>query len=300
MRKIWNLLLLFNLSLVPAVYAADMSHAMHGRHDHAAMMGMAKPAAWTAYPILKTRTSGERRTQTVTVVPQNIAANGIAAWSNNLKDGNGRHQLELEMAGARLDKPSSGGFHWLAAREEQDGRVRVASSVYYFGERGAEDPTALFLRQKHELEIIPQPFPREHSRYRANEEWRFLLRFNGQPLPGQKLALETQNGSKAEFLSDAQGVAVVHLPDDFKAAEESKDAAAHDHGARRGADFVLAAEYSDGGKSYLTAFNSSYGTNAFDQRSLALGVGFMLLGMAGAVPLLRQHKQKDMEEGSNA
>jgi len=36
----------------------------------------------------------------------------------------------------KLDKPARGGFHWLAAREEQSGAVRVASTVYYFGERG--------------------------------------------------------------------------------------------------------------------------------------------------------------------
>src|SRR5512135_124803 len=266
MRKICNVVLAIGLSSAPVALAADMPHAMHGGHDHAAMMAaMAKPAAWTAYPMLKTRTSGERREQMVTtVVPQNIVTGSIEAWSNNLKDESGRRRLELDMAGARLDKPSSGGFHWLAAREEEEGRVRVASTVYYFGERGAKDPTSLFLRQKHELEIIPQPFPREHSRYRASEDWKFLLRFNGQPLPNQKLLLQTQNGSKAEFASDAQGIAIVHLPDDFKAEEENRDGAAHNHGMRRGADFVLVTEYNDSGRSYLTAFNSSYGQDAYD------------------------------------
>jgi hypothetical protein len=242
--------------------------------------------------------SGEQRDKmTVTVVPQNIVADGVDAYANDLKDKRAHRQLPLEMSGAKLDKPASGGFQMLTAREEQSDMVHVASTVYYFGERGAKDPTAMFMQQKHELEIIPQPYPREHSRYRANEDWRFLVRFKGQPLASQKVALETQNGSKAEFVSDAQGVITVHLPDDFKAEEEQKGAARH---GMPGAGFALATEHMDGGKTYLTAFNSSYGKDAFDQRSMAMGLGFTLLGMIGAVPLLRQRKgaQKDKEAGN--
>ena len=209
-------------------------------------------------------------------------------------------QLALDMAGAKLDKPANGGFHWLSAREEQADKVLVASTVYYYGERGAKNPTEMFLLQKHELEIIPQPFPREHSRYRAGESWKFLLRYDGKPLPNQKVVLQTQNGTKSEWLSDAQGVVSVRMPDDFKAEEQQKDAGKHSHGAA-GADFVLATEYVEGGKTYLTAFNSSYGKNAYDKRSLAMGLGFTLLGMMGAVPLLRQRKtDKKNEEAADA
>ncbi len=263
--------------------AADM--AGHAGHDHAAM-GMGRPVSWTAYPTLKVRMSGEQRE--MTVVPQNIVAGGIAASSNNVQDE--PRQLPLELGGAKLDKPASGGFHWLSAREEEGDRVLVASTVHYFGERGAQDPTAMFMQQKHELEIIPQPYPREHSRYRADENWRFLLRFNGQPLSGQKLVLETSNGGKAQFLSDAEGVVQVHLPHDFKAEE-----AQGGRPGMRGADFVLATEHTENGKTYLTAFNSSYGPDAFDKRSLAMGLGFMLLGMAVAAPLLRNRKKGEVK-----
>jgi len=268
-----------------------------GGHDHAAMMrDMGKATAWTLYPTLKARMSGEsRETMKTAIVPQNIVAASIDAWSNNLKDGKAHRQLMMEMGGAMLDKPASGGFHWLSAREEQGDTVRVASTVYPFGERGAKNPTAMFMQQKHELEIIPQPYPREHSRYRAGEDWQFLVRFNGSPLPGQKVYLETSNGSMAEFVADVQGVVTLHVPDDFKAEEENEGAGGHNHG-RAAADFVLATEHADGGKTYLTAFNSSYGKNAFDQRSLALGVGFTLLGMLGAAPLLRKRKTAKKSE----
>lgn len=290
MRTLSTSFLALVLAVASQAYAADAPHVAHG---HAAMGGMEKTTGWTGYPLLKTRMSGkDRESMTITVAPQNIVADGIDAYSNKLSDQQGRRRLPLEMAGARLDKPASGGFHWLSAREELGGAVRVASTVYYFGERGAEDPTAMFMTRKHELEIIPQPYPREHSRYRANEDWKFLVRFNGRPLAGQKVAMETQNGTKSEWVSDAQGVVTVHLPDDFKAEAQPKQAGGYGMGGMRGADFVLATEHAEGGKTYLTAFNAAYGKNAYDQRSIAMGLGFTLLGMLGAAPLLRQRKAK--------
>ncbi len=276
------------IAAMPVVHAAD--HAtMHGGHDHAAMGGMmAKPVVWTGYPLLKARMNGENR-ELVTIMPQNIVAEGIDACSNDIRDASGYRTLPMEMGGAQLDKSATGGFHWLSAREERDGRLLVASTVYFYGERGAKDPTAMFMQEKHELEIIPQPFPREHSRYRANEDWKFLVRFTGKPLGGQKVVLETQNGTKAEWTSDAQGIVTVHLPDDFRAEETQKEGSRHGRGMP-GSDFVLATQHVEGGKTYVTAFNSSYGKDAFDQRSVIMGLGFMLLGMIGAVPLLRQRK----------
>lgn len=302
---IWILLLLLAVPTVQAAETATRPSAAMGEpgHDHAAMMRDAgKAAAWTLYPTLKARVSGEtRETLKTAIVPQNIVVANIDAWSNNLKDEQGFRQLPMDMGGAMLDKPANGGFHWLAAREVQGDTVRVASIVQVFGGNGGKDPTVMFMRQKHELEIIPQPYPREHARYRANEDWKFLVRFNGQPLAGQKVQLETSNGSMAEFVSDSDGVVKVHVPDDFKAEEEQPAAGGHNHGVRRASELVLATEYAEGGKAYLTAFNSSYGPNAFDKRSLTMGLGFTLLGMLGAVPLLRKRKnEQKAEEADNA
>ncbi len=296
MNAIGVLLLVF----APLSTATEPPRAVvQGGHDHAAMsdaMGvrdMPITTAWTELPTLKTKMSGaNRESRIITVMPQNIVAASIDAWSNNLQDADAHRQLPMELGGARLDKPTTGGFQMLTAREERRDAVHVASTVYYFGERSAKNPTAMFMRQKNELEIIPQPFPREHSRYRANEDWQFLARFNGQPLAGQKVDLLTSNGSRMVLMTDAAGVLTVHVPDDFKKIEEVKQGGGHDHSPRRGADLVLATQHVANGKTYLTAFNSTYGPDAFDQRSLALGLGFILLGMIGATPLLRQRKNK--------
>lgn len=291
-----TLLIAFLTASVTLAHATQYPMAASGviptTHDHAVMSSaMGRPTAWTALPILKNKRSGTNRENTViTIVPQNIVAANIDAYSNNLKDADAHRQLTMEMAGAKLDKPATAGFQMLTAREEQADSVRVASTVYYFGERGAKNPTAMFMQQKHELEIIPQPYPREHSRYRANEDWKFLVRFNSQPLANQKVSLETSNGSKLELVTDAQGVLNLHVPDDFKPVEEKKESGGHDHEVRRGAELVIAVEHADNGKTYLTAFNSAYGADAMDKRSLAMGMGFTLLGMLGAVPLLRQKK----------
>lgn len=293
------------LAATPAFAARDgkPQTGMYADHDHAAMMrDMGKPTAWTLYPTLKARTSGERReTRKTVIMPQHIVAKTIDAWSSDLDDAEGHRQLAMELGGAMMDKPATGGFNWLSAREERGNSVRVASMVQPIMGRGGKNPTAMFMLQKNELEIIPQPYPREHSRYRANEDWKFLVRYNGKPLSAQVVYLETSNGSMTEFKSDAKGVFSIHVPDDFKPQKENKPAmGGHSHG-RRGANFVLATEYTDGGKHYLTAFNSSYSPNAFDQRSLAMGLGFTLLGMLGAVPLLRERKTEQKGgEANNA
>lgn len=265
-------------------------------HDHGAMM-RSQSHAWTGLPVLKTRMKGlNMAARSVIVQPQNIAADAIEAWSNDLADAKGHRNLPLGMGGAELDKPVTGGFHLLTAREVLGYTVRVATTVHYFGERGGKNPTSMFDQVKHELEIVPQPYPREHSRYRANEAWHFAVRFKGQPLAWQRIVLETSNGSRMELLSDALGVVKVHVPDDFK--PERVQSNGDSHGMRRSADFVLATSYSDAGQQYLTAFNSSYGANAFDQRSLGMGLGFVLLGMLGAAPLLRNRKASNSKEST--
>lgn len=284
------------LAVCTATASAAESSAM-AAHDHSAMM-QSQSRAWTQLPVLKARMKGQdMSSRSVIMQPQNIAADAIEAWSNDLQDANGHRSLSIGMGGAELDKPATGGFQLLTAREVQGDGVRVASTVHYFGERGGMNPTAMFNQVKHELEIVPQPYPREHSRYRANEDWQFAVRFKGQPLAGKNIVLETSNGSQSEFMTDAAGLVQVHVPDDFKT--ETEQSKGESHGMRRGADFVLAVSHTDGGLNYLTAFNSNYGEDAYANRSLVMGLGFMLVGMLGAAALLRTRKTNN-EERTNA
>ncbi|MBI5917992.1 MAG: hypothetical protein HY849_01275 [Nitrosomonadales bacterium] len=263
-----------------AASAPAAEHAGHAsRHTH----------GWTNYPLIqRSMSKGMDGRGTVLMNASNMQADHLYTYAPSDAV---PHELELTMAGAKLEAlPKVGNYYWVTAREATPEQVIVASTSYYFSNPGPA-PTKMLLSKKHELELIPQPLPREHNSYRAKEKWLFLLRFDGVPLANQPLTLETQNGSTLRFTSDAQGYAEVRFPDDFKPETEEKPVSGeHSHGPRR-ASFVLATEHHNGSVHYLTSFNASYGPDAYTDRNLALGLGFTLLGMACGAPLLR-HKRK--------
>ncbi|PLX72315.1 MAG: hypothetical protein C0607_17030 [Azoarcus sp.] len=190
-------------------------------------------------------------------------------------------------ASIQASAPMMGNYHWAQAREVRNGVVRVASTVWYFSNPG-DAPTALLDRPKSELEIVPQPLPREHAHYRESEKWRFLVRWQGQPLPGQALTLETEQGSRSMAFTDDEGVATLVFPRDLGAQKVEAGA----HGRRERAGFVLSTAYSTGDQTYLTAFNRVYVPEAERSRSLAWGAAFGFVGMMIATPLLRR-KESD-------
>lgn len=187
----------------------------------------------------------------------------------------------------RPSAPMMGNYHWVQARDEHDGLIRVASTVSYFSNPG-NAPTALLSRSRSELEIVPQPLPREHAQYRESEKWRFLVRWKGEPLAAQALTLRSEYGSQSTVYTDQKGLAVVVFPRDFgapKAGPERMDG----HGRER-AGFVLSTRHQDRGQTYLTAFNHVYVPEPERSRSLAWGAAFGVLGMVAAAPLLRRRE----------
>lgn len=240
---------------------------------------------WTRYPTLVPAMRGGER-GAVTVAARNIAAQALEVMAPDLAAPQARRQAPLAGDGAVVTMlPRLGNFYWLSARQEKEGQVLVASTVAYFSEPGPA-PTRLLLASKSELEIIPQPLPREHSSYRESEKWKFLLRFDGRPLAGQELRMETELGSRSTFASDADGMVTVLFPRDFKPVED--EGGGGHHGGPPRAKFVLAAEHEADGRHYLTAFNYTYSPEGERNRSLAWGAAFGLVGMAAAAPLLRR------------
>lgn len=283
-----------------SVPVAAMEHAGHGDGGEHAQHGQPQAAhEWTSHPlIVRATTKGaDERGAPVMMIAKNFQPDNLFAYAPS---GDAPRDLERTPGGAKLEAlPKVGNYYWVTAREEQGDRITVASTSYYFSNPGPA-PGQMLLAQKHELELIPQPLPREHNSYRENEDWKFLLRFNGQPLPDQVIKLETKNGSKVTFTSDAQGIATVRFPEDFKqVAEKREGGGGHDHGPRR-APFVLETEYATNGKQYLTAFNSTYSPDAYTGRSLALGAGFTLFGMVLASPMLRRKPGASKKQGAVA
>lgn len=280
--------------------AADVAaeHRFHGEAQPARAEARAPAGGqgreWTRLPIIVPVMGGERERGTMPLALKNSEAAALDVFAPDPAAPEARRQAPLGPEGARVSMlPKMGNFYWVSARAEKDGRVSVASTVAYFSEPGPA-PTRLLLAPKNEIEIIPQPLPREHANYRESEKWKFLLRFKGQPLANKAVKMETEFGTRTSFTSDAEGMVSVLFPRDFKPAEGGRTGS---HGGPRRAKFVLAAEHEAEGKQYLSAFNATYSPDADRDRSLVWGAAFGLLGMVAATPLLRrraaQHSQGD-------
>lgn len=254
----------------------------------AAISAGAAAREWTAYPLLTPAMGGERQRGAAVLRPQHLEAASVLVYAPGGAADRRKREYAVGPEGARIEPaaPQMGNYHWVLARQESPAEVRVASTVWYFSNPG-EAPRAMLAEPKHELEIVPEPLPREHGSYRESEKWRFLVRLNGAPLPGQPLILETEFGSRSTVVSDAAGYATVLFPRDFRPAPSARTGGHDGHGPRR-ARFVLAAETEVSGRRYLTAFNHNYGPDAERGRSLGWGVLFGVLGMAAATPLLRR------------
>lgn len=278
------------------------------QHEHQAQLSPAaapaiRPAAhlWTQQPLLLPGRNPRGERAAAMLQPQGIAAAAVTVYAPEGPADRLKAEYPATAEGIRIAPatPKIGNYHWVVAREESSETVKVASTAWYFANPG-DSPKDLLKVVKHELEIVPDPLPREHGSYRESEKWRFLVRFNGQPLAGQPLTLETEFGSRSSFLADAAGFATVLFPRDFKpAAKEEGEHAGH--GPRR-AKFVLSTEKMADGKRYLTAFNLTYGQDGDRNKSLGWGAAFGLVGMLAATPLLRRRNgtQNTAGETKNA
>jgi hypothetical protein len=279
--------------------AVGASATAWAQHDHQApapatearsSTEMRRPVAanlWTRQPLLLPVPAPRGERAAARLLPRGIEAAQVSVFAAEGPAERRRVDYPVGPDGARIASatPQIGNYHWVVARTETPAEVRVASTVWYFGNPG-DSPKRLLTEAKHELEIVPDPLPREHGRYRESEKWRFLVRMNGQPLPQQPLTLETEFGSRSTVLTDAAGIATVLFPRDFKPADGDQ---ANGHGPRR-AQFVLATEKMADGRHYLTAFNLTYGQDGDRNKSLGWGATFGLIGMLAATPLLRRKK----------
>lgn len=289
--KAKTLILLAALAALPAQAAEPATGAAnergHGGHGPAQTEGAGNRRGqdWTRYPLIVPAMKGGADRMGGDLALKNIDASQVTVYAPS---GQASKDFPVAERTTRIEAlgPKLGNFQWVAARQAADNNVTVASTAYAFNNPGPA-PTEMLLERRNELEIIPQPLPREHSSYRESEKWKFLVRFQGHPLPGEKLSLETQFGTRTSFVTGPDGVATVLFPRDFRPAAEN----AHGGHAPPRAQFVLAAEHDDLGKHYLSAFNYAYGADPDRERSLAAGLGFGLLGMLLAAPLWRHKKE---------
>lgn len=256
---------------------------------------------WTNKPLLlPAGARGERDAARVSAL--GIGAESLAVYAPAGAPETRRRDFPIGPDGAKIasGSPKVGNYHWVVMREETPELVKIASTAWYFGNPGPS-PRSLLAETRHELEIIPDPLPREHGCYRESEKWRFLVRLNGAPLADQALILETELGTRTTFFTDQSGVATVLFPRDFRLQLAARrDGEAGGGHARDSAKFVLSTEKQINERRYLTAFNLTYGPDTERGRSLAWGAGFCLAGMLVATPLLRRRSVLKTGERSDA
>ncbi|MDP1652621.1 MAG: DUF4198 domain-containing protein [Rhodocyclaceae bacterium] len=273
------------------------------QHDHGAAPAAEAPRApaerpvgrpamreWTKQPLLIGRADrGERAGATLT--PRNLTAANVTVYASEGPAERLKTDYPVGADGAKISAVTQkvGNYHWVVAREEDADAVRIASTAWYFGNPG-DSPKDMLSVPKHELEIMPAPLPREHRSYREAEKWRFQVRFNGQPLAGQQVVMETEFGSRTAAVTDSDGYATLVFPRDFKPAPQAEG---ENSGPRQRGRFVLATEKEANGKRYLTAFNYAYTQDTERNRSLGWGAAFGVLGMVAAAPLLRRRKENE-------
>jgi hypothetical protein len=275
------------ISILFCLTAVSAAAAMHGGHGHAGHAPQPEVVTWTSFPLI-VPASNERDRSGALLAPRNLDAASLEALSPLPDSAPTVFPVGEDGAFVRPVAPDAGNYYWVRARVLDGDRLVVASTVTFFPNPGPS-PTHLLMREKSELEILPQPLPREHANYRENETARFLVRLNGAPLANAPVTFQTDSGTKATYVSDTAGIVNVTFPADLPT--ESGGHGGHHGGGPRGG-FVLAVEHSDRARIYLTAFNYVYTQRADAGKSYAAGAGFGVLGMLLAVPLLRRKNHK--------
>lgn len=181
--------------------------------------------------------------------------------------------------------PKVGGHHWVIARETTGGAVRVASTVISFPVPGPS-PEARLAEVRRGLEVLPLRLP-DRGGFREGQVRGFKVRLDGQPQGGLPVVLETENGSRQEALTGADGVAELAFPHDFSTSSIDPNLGV----TRSRKAYVVSVAMDRDGVRYQAAFNQFYHPDLMRERSLAWGAGFAVLGMLLALPLLRRKEK---------
>lgn len=243
---------------------------------------------WTDYPVLqKTGKPSRLRSQ---FSPLQLHSEQLTIFPSTDEQDKGKSwQVEVKNGRGTLASQGSGGYYWVQAKQEETHSVHLASTIQYFSNPGPAPRTMLTV-VKSELEIRPLKLPREHRHYRSNEQWPFQVLYKGEPLKNAQVEFQTQHGTRQTFQGDEQGRFSLMFPEDFPKEVRSEHSAHHEYGRQKAA-FVLATHFSDGQKQFVSAFNYHYAPDAYANKSIWLGIGFAIMGMSAASPLLCRRKK---------
>ncbi len=161
------------------------------------------------------------------------------------------------------------------------GKQALIRYAYMNGRPTDQSPKELLTATKTDLEIIPDPLPREHYRYHASERWGFRVHFRGEPVADAAVLLSTEHGSELEARSDAVGRVSFVLPDDFPEVRPGRR-------ANPSAEMTLRVDHAADAQRYATRLSAAYHADPGHWRSTPWGAGVAAFGLlAGLVGGLR-------------
>ena len=173
-------------------------------------------------------------------------------------------------------------YHAIVARRSEGNLKETAIRYHYArGKPSGRSSTELTAAVKSDLEIVPDPIPREHYRYHSAQTWGFIVRFNGQPLAGSEVYLTTAHGSEVTAVTGPDGRVSLQIPDDFPdVIPGERD--------KRSAEFTVKTDYEQDQTSYRTTLNASYRVNPKHWQSTTMGIivaglGFVAGGFIGGI-----------------
>ena len=188
--------------------------------------------------------------------------------------------------------PNSGMDNYHALVAERKGDALHESSlryVYMCGKPSGYSPDNLISNHKLPLEIVPQPMIREHWRFYTNNRHTFQILFNEKPLLDTWVILETNNGSKFDSKTDAQGKVSFVLPDDFKDIKPGRR-------ANKPQDFLLRTVHIADNITYKTNFSAPYSVNPSHWQSNTGGVLALSIGFISGLVIMRRHNRNSLQK----
>lgn len=262
---------LAGIGLASGALAAPAPHAHAAATEH---------PTWTRYPLLQAQAARGESAGGVRIDAVNLPAPTLVMHTVARTDGQ-------TLSGWRASREQAGSGHvWFSASGARDDHTVLRASTHVYLPGKPLSPSALLAQRRDGLEIVPLRLP-EHGGVRETSQWRFQVRFNGQPRPNVGVELLTEPGTRRVWVSDTRGEVEVTFPRDFP---EASLTGPNPMNASQG--FVLAVNQAIDGRNYLSTYAHRYYPDRMRERSLAAGVGALGFGMVLAAPLIRRKRER--------